>query len=1097
MNKKIIHTVFESTAEKYPAKTALRHDNITMSYSELNSTANQLAFLLKNLFINKGSTVAVLTSPGIALIQSVLAIFKCGGIYLPIDISQAEERTVQSFTDCLPEVVITDPENADQVKIMISDLGLAVNWLVICGPVKWELYKQKDNKFVPENINLRQFAKTNPELVSEPDDSNYIFYTSGSTGVAKAILGCNKGLGHFINWETEEFGITDACTVSLLSQFTFDASLRDIFLPLCNGGTLCIPSNDIKSNTLRLLEWIEESKISLIHCVPSLFRLMTKELENFAGKEKIRRQLAFILMAGEPLYGKDITGWRQVIGENTEIVNLYGTSETTLAKTFHRIKNLPSDPGQALHVGKPISHTVVAIFNDAALCGPGEIGEIFIKTPFMSKGYYKNEKLTNEIFVQNPLVKDRVDIMHRTGDFGRYAEDGNIEVLGRKDEQVKVNGIRVELGEIRKKVAVIKGIDEVEVMAHKNPNSENELVCYYSGEKYDSDVLKEKLKKTLNRAVTPAFFVYLEKFPLTINGKIDKKALPKPSALLIRDDEYEAPDGAMETRFEEMWIDILGLKRIGRHASFFMIGGSSLKAMQLISGIYKEYNVMIRINDVFAHQTIEKLAALVQSVTEKLEFSCIDPVPPAAYYDLSLAQKGVYLTCQSAKNLITFNIPLSYTLDGPLNKEAFQRAFETLVERHESLRTTFSMIQGMAKQKIHSPAAFNFSVSYSDIRDDRHKQETALNMADQQATTVFNLNTGPLIKASLVRLENEKHVFLLTMHHIISDGWSMEILIQEIITLYNAFNRQQNNPLLPLKIQYKDYVGWQQKQLAADLMNQSRNFWLSNFEEEIPLLQFPADFSRTGKSSFEGVTKNYVIKKSLVKEIKAACTGSGTTLFMFLLSAVNALVYRYTGRKDIVFGSPIAGRSHSDLENQVGLFVNMLMFRTKFQSGITFQELLTNVKNNALEAYNHSMYPFAQLVEDIDAVYGRNMNNFFDIAVQLQNAKFNKTKTLQFDGIKVDNFLPNSYSSKFELTFNFEDLEEEEEISLDIEYKTSLFKETTINKLKEDLFMLLEMVTKDQSLTLRQIRNELASKDDNQPMDLLGAVIEKGISTDY
>ena len=322
-------------------------------------------------------------------------------------------------------------------------------------------------------------------------------------------------------------------------------------------------------------------------------------------------------------------------------------------------------------------------------------------------------------------------------------------------------------------------------------------------------------------------------------------------------------------------------------------------------------------------------------------------------------------------------------------------------------------------------------------------------------------------------------------------------LIQEIITLYNAFNRQQSNPLAPLMIQYKDYAGWQQKQLAADLMNQSRNFWLSNFEDEIPSLRFPADFQRTGKTNFEGVAKNYIIRKGLVKEIKAACAESGTTLFMFLLSAVNALVYRHTGRKDIVLGSPIAGRSHVDLENQVGLFVNMLMFRTKFQSDTTFQELLTHVKNNALEAYNHSMYPFAQLVEDIDAVYGRNMNNFFDIAVQLQNAKFNKTKTLQFDGIKVDNFLPNSYSSKFELTFNFEDLEEEEEISLDIEYKTSLFKETTINKLKEELFMLLEMVTKDQSLTLRQIRNELANRDDNQPMGLLGAVIEKGISTDY
>ena len=1097
MNKKIIHTVFEATAEKYPAKIALRHGIVTMSYSELNNSSNQLAYLLKSLEVARGSIVAVLTDPGIALIQSVLAIYKCGAVYLPVDINQAEERVMQSFTDCMPEVVVTDPENAIQVKLLISEFSVPVKWLVVCGQYKWELYKLENSKWIENNISRDNYAIANPELVSEPDDSNYIFYTSGSTGVAKAILGCHKGLGHFINWETEEFGINGNCTVSLLSQFTFDASLRDIFLPLCAGGTLCIPSADIKTNTTLLLEWIEENKITLIHCVPSLFRVMTRELESFPGSTKIREHLAFILMAGEPLYVKDISNWRQVMGTGTEIVNLYGTSETTLAKTFHRIKNIPADPAQALHVGKPISHTVVAILNEDVLCGSGEIGQIFIKTPFMSKGYYKNEKLTNEVFVQNPLVKDRVDIMHRTGDFGRYTADGNIEVLGRKDDQVKVNGIRVELGEIRRKVAAIEGIDEVEVMAHKNPNAENELVCYYTGEKYDADVLKGQLKKTLNRAVTPAFFVHLEKFPLTINGKVDKKSLPKPSALLINEEEYEAPLDELEARLEEMWISILGLKKIGRHASFFQIGGSSLKAMLLISAIYKQYNVMIKINDVFVNQTIQKMALLVQSVTEKKEFTNIEPVPVAADYDLSLAQKGVYLTCQSAKDLITYNIPLSYLITGPLDKEAFQKTFETLVKRHESLRTTFSMIKGAPRQIVHTAEEFNFSVSYTDIRNDEYKQQTALNMADQQAMMVFDLANGPLIKASLLQLEDNKHVFLFTMHHIISDGWSMEILIQEIIALYNAFNRKEENPLEPLKIQYKDYVGWQQKQLAGDMMNKSRNYWLSAFEEEINALQFPADFPRSEKADFEGVAKNYTISSDLVRDIKKVCRETDTTLFMFLLSAINALAYRYTGRKDTVFGSPIAGRAHSDLENQVGLFVNMLLFRTKFKSDDSFRELLAKVKSNAMEAYQHSMYPFAQLVEDIDAVYGRNMNNCFDVAVQLQNAKFSKTKNLQFDQLAIDNFLPNSYSSKFEITFNFEDLEEEGVLTLDIEYKTGLFKETTIDKLKEELFALLEMVTKDPAATISQLRNELAGKDNNQPSNLLGALIEKGISTDY
>lgn len=1097
MNKKIIHTVFEATAIKYPAKIALRHGLVAMSYSELNNSSNQLAYLLKKLEVVRGNIVAVLTDPGIALIQSVLAIYKCGAIYLPVDINQAEERVMQSFTDCMPEVVVTDPENAVQVKLLISEFSLPVKWLVVCGQYKWESYKHEDSKWIENNIRQDVCEIANPELVSEPDDSNYIFYTSGSTGVAKAILGCHKSLGHFINWETEEFGIDENCTVSLLSQFTFDASLRDIFLPLLAGGTLCIPSVDIKTNTKLLLEWVVENKITLIHCVPSLFRVITKELENFPGIETIRKHLAFILMAGEPLYAKDITNWRQVMGSGTEIVNLYGTSETTLAKTFHRIKNIPADPAEALHVGKAISHTVVAILNEDVLCGSGEIGQIFIKTPFMSKGYYKNEKLTSEVFVQNPLVKDRVDIMHRTGDFGRYTADGNIDVLGRKDDQVKINGIRVELGEIRRKVAAIYGIDEVEVMAHKNSNAENELVCYYTGEKYNVDILKEHLKKTLNRAITPAFFVHLEKLPLTINGKVDKKSLPKPSALIINEEEYEAPLNELEASLEEMWMRILGLKKIGRHASFFQIGGSSLKAMLLISAIYKQYNVMVKINDVFVNQTIQKMALLVQSVTEKKEFTNIELVPLAEDYDLSFAQKGVYLTCQSAEDLITYNIPLSYLITGPLDKEAFQKTIETLVNRHESLRTTFSMIRGVPRQIVHVAEDFNFSFSYTDIRSDECKQQTAMSMANQQAMTVFDLTSGPLLRTSLLQLENNKYVFLFTIHHIISDGWSMEIMIQEIITLYNTFSRKEENPLEPLRIQYKDYVGWQQQQLTGDMMNKSRNYWLSAFEEEVPPLQFPADFSRNEITDFEGLAKSYTISVDLLRSIKKVCTETDTTLFMFLLSAINALAYRYTGRKDTVFGSPIAGRAHSDLENQVGLYVNMLLFRTKFQPDDSFRELLAKVKTNAIQAYQHSMYPFTQLVEDIDAVYGRKMSNYFDVAVQLQNAKFSKTKSLQFDQLTIDNFLPNSYSSKFEITFNFEELEEDSVLMLDIEYKTSLFKESTIDRLKEELFVLLEMVAKNPAITINQVRSELVDRDKCQPINFLGALIEKGISTDY
>lgn len=1097
MNKKIVHTVFEHIAEKHPDKIAVRNENTTISYRDLNYCANQLSRCLQTLGVEKGNIVGVFTVPGISLVQSVLGIFKAGGVYLPVDINLAEAGLRQVFSDCQPGILIAGEENAAAVKSLVVKHGLDIKYLIVCSAGNPVIYRKDGIKFLKENTDFSSFSSANPELISEPDDSNYIFYTSGSTGVAKAILGCHKGLGHFINWEIGEFGLDDTCTSSFLSQFTFDASLRDIFVPLCAGGTLCIPSAETKTNTLQLLEWINENNISLVHCVPSLFRLMVKELESFNYRDNIAQHLQYILMAGEPLYAKDINNWRTVMGDKTELVNLYGTSETTMAKTFHRIKQIPGDSAQAIHVGKPISNTVVAVFNGSTPCSPGEIGEIYIKTPFMTKGYYNNDQQTKEVFVQNPLVTDRTDIMHKTGDFGKYNEDGTIEVLGRKDEQVKVNGIRVELGEIRKKVSGIEHIEEVEVIAIKKNDMGNDLVCYYTGKNYNTDELKELLKATLNQNITPAYFIHLEKFPLTLNGKIDKKALPRPEELVIREEDYVPSQGEIEHQLEAMWVEILGLKKTGRAVSFFKIGGNSIKAMQLISKIYKAFHVEVKITEIFSNQTIQKLAELIQDTGQKQQFSGITPSEQREHYDLSLAQKGVYLACQAGTDHIAYNIPLSYQLEGRLNAGNFIKAFETLVSRHESLRTTFFMNGGVPVQKVHEATSFSFTVEYTDLRDDSNNSETARRMADEQATAVFELENGPLIKASLLRLADENYVFLLTMHHIISDGWSMEMLVYEIVTLYNAFNDGKTNPLSPLRIQYKDYVAWQKKQMTDEAMAKSREYWFSQFEDELPSTKLPADFPRSGTPDFEGAAKNYRISRSLTKSIKQFCAESDSTLFMFLLNAVNILVYRYTSQKDIVLGSPISGRSHSDLEDQIGLFVNMLVFRTKVRSEMTFAELLAAVKDNATEAYQHSMYPFAQLVEDIDSVYSRNGENIFDIVVQLQNAKLNKTKNLQFDGVKVKNYLPNSYTSKFDITFNFEDLEDEESISLDIEYKTGLFSESTINRLKEDLVKLFTIATENNVLTLKEMRNALLNQGDQRQVNRVVAIMEKGISTDY
>lgn len=1072
MNKKIVHTVFESVAEKYPQHTAVKDGLASITYGALNSSANYLANLLKQCGVVKDSIVGVFAQPGISLIQSVLAVFKTGGIYLPVDITHASKRLQQIMSDCQPEVLVLDEQQLEAVKSLAADSSY-VKYLVVYKEQQFEVLKRKGAKYevYDELPDTDIFA--NPELLVTGDDSNYIFYTSGSTGAAKAILGCHKSLAHFIDWETKEFGVDSSFQVSMLSQFTFDASLRDIFIPLCSGGTLCIPTAEIKGNTLRLLEWMADNKISLVHCVPSVFKLLTKEAKHFEAREKIRRSLKYILMAGEPLYVKDVTAWRSVMGETTELVNLYGTSETTLAKTFHRIGSLPDQPAQAIHAGKPISNTVVAILNGNNPCNPGEVGEIYIRTPFITKGYYKNEELTREVFVQNPLVTDRIDIMHRTGDFGRYFEDGNIEVLGRKDEQIKVNGIRVELGEIKKAVAGIAGVEETEVIAYKNADGENELVCYYTGIEQTVEQMKQLLQTELNSSVIPAYFMYLSSLPLTVNGKVDKKSLPRPSEFLIDEQSYEAPASDMEYKIEGMWMDILGLKRIGRKVSFFRIGGNSLKAIQFISRVYKEFEILLKFNDIFIHQTIAELAVFIGSKNKKA-YEEISPVAKSAYYDVSLAQKRLYIVSQFQQDQVAYNIPVSYIFEGNLNVPSFNRAFEALIARHESLRTTFTTIEGLPKQRVHEAAEFPFNVSYTDLRGQKNNMDIAATLADEQALTPFDLAKGPLIKASLIQLDTNKYVFVLTMHHIVSDGWSMEVLVHDVLALYNAFANNAPDPLQPLRIQYRDYSAWQKKNFTENALNRSRKYWLTKLEGDLSVLDLPTDYARPDQETYEGRALNYIIDKDLSKKLRDACSAGDVTLFMYLLSLVNVLMYKYTGQKDILLGSPIAGRPHQDLEDQIGFFVNMIVFRTQLEPDSSFASLLADTRKSASGAYEHEMYPFIQLAEDLNLAGGQ--ENLFNVVVQLQNAKLQRVKNKSLEGITVNNFRPNSYTSKFDLTFNFEDLQDEGVIIMDIEFKSGLFREGTIHKMKEDLFRLMQLAASDASLTIRQLKSDISTQ---------------------
>jgi amino acid adenylation domain-containing protein len=1052
MNKDLIHNIFEYQVGKSSDNIAIEEGAKKITYLDLNRQVNNLAHTLRELQVNKETVVATVLPSSINLVSSLLAIFKSGGIYLPLDLSFSIKRQTQIFSNTSCKIIITNRGLKAPLLALLKEIDVEIDHLIVFEENGFNLYNFIDNAYQLQNPFTHNFE--NLPTVSSGEDGCYLVYTSGSTGEGKAILGCHKGLTQFIQWETKEFQIDESIRVGQLSQITFDASLRDILLPLSNGGTLCIPPADIKSNIEQLINWLEEASIHLVHSVPSIFRLITKQLSH-DRPNPVFKKLKYVFLAGEIIYSRDIQRWREKVGEHVDIINLYGTSETTMAKTFHVIRDIPEDPSKMIHVGKPIDNAFIAIINNNQLCRIGEIGEIYIKTSYMSKGYYKNSELTEQLFVQNPLIKDRKDIIYKTGDLGRYLKDRSVEVLGRLDDQVKINGIRVELKEVEKAVLQVEGINEVVVIAHKDEEGRNDLICYYTNPNISQEDIREQLKVYLNEAIIPSYFIYLEEFPLSINGKIDKKALPKPEALIINDEDYEEVQNEGERVLEGIWKEVLKIGRIGRKISFFKIGGTSLKAIQVISRIYNDFKVSIKISEFFSNPTIKQLDVLIAN-TKKEEFEKILPVDKQEYYDVSNGQKRLWLVNQFEGETNAYNLPAASIFEGDLNRDAFERSLYSIVDRHEILRTTFSVVHGVLKQKVNSLKASNFRVQFFDLRSNEKAEGTIGRIHTEAIETPFNLETGPLLRACLIQVEDKKYVFSFVMHHIISDNWSQKLLVNELLILYNAFNKGLENPLQPLGIQYRDYAAWQNAALKSDKLKQSEEYWLKQFKEEIPVLDLKPDHPKSLTKTNKGAKVRFNIDPILYSKISNLSKEQDCSLFMTLLASFNAFLFKYYGYKDIVVGAPTAGRYHTDLENQIGFYVNTLALRSSVDENESFVSLLKKVKDNVLLAYEHEIYPYNSLVEKLNIEGTRSNFPLFNIVVNMSTMS-SKDMAPKMENITTKNYDLGFVKATGDLRIIFFQIDENIEVIF--EYNTDLFVQSRMERMVQYFEVLLNSIS--------------------------------------
>lgn len=1088
MNKKVLHSVIDHIAEQRADAIAIMERSRNLNYSGLRSFSNRIGNNLVNLGAKKGDIVGVYLESGINYVSSILGVNKAGGLFMPMELLYPVKRMEYLLEKMRPSIVITQQVYvADLLKIYRDAPNGIVLKNILLLPVdseRIEVLEIEDNEIKNTSIGVQDDSALAVEV--DGDDSNYILYTSGSTGQPKAIEGCHKSLSHFIHWEKGELNLDETVRVSQLAPISFDVSLRDIFVPLICGGTLCVPERNIKREPMQLLNWIGETSVTLIHTVPSIFRLMTSSLKEHTVLQNSIEQISYILLAGEALYGRDVVEWRAIAGNKATLINLYGPTETTLAKLYNRIDDVIADPAAIIPLGKPISNTAVIIISDNEFCNTGIIGEIHIKTPFRSKGYYKDEEQTKSRFIQNPLHKDYEDIVYKTGDLGRYLENGNVEFIGREDGQIKIRGNRVELSEVEKVLMGYEGMKQVVVMPIKRLEADDVLSCYYIEDStVDESSLRSYVHDYLPDYMHPSYYLRMDEFPLNLNGKIDKRSLPRPEDLLYEKLSYEAPANELEEKIATIWSNILGLKRVGVLNSFFELGGHSLTATRVVSRIFQELEKEISLKDFFDHPTVRSLSILLTSKANTT-YCAIEPVPEQEHYDASHAQKRLWITDQLYGS-IPYHMSGGCYINKALDVEAFNKVFQTIVERHESLRTTFVEIKGEPRQKIH--AISNFKLEYFNLVDDTLKEQKVADLIKLELTTPFNLKTGPLLRAKLIQLEEQKYLVLFNVHHIVSDGWSTAVLIKEVLVLYEAYRKGEDNPLSPLRIHYKDFAFWQNN-LILDTKKRYQSYWHEKLGGDIPALRMPTDYKRPEIKTYEGAKYSFKFDKQMSDDVRKLCVSNEVSLFMFFLAIIDVQLSHLSGQKDILVGSPIAGRNHTELENQIGFYLNNLIVRNAVDRTLTFREFLKQVKQSTLEAYEYQEYPYDKLVEELKPETLEGRNPFYDVLLVMNNEGLNgdmdEMKKLQ-DILGISELQSDERTSKLDVSFFIDD---EPCIGVTLEYSVELFKESTMAKMKDEMMEIVSMTLENSDMNLGDMAWALSGVDKTEMLGTMNEISE-------
>lgn len=1037
MKHEPVQRIFDRMAETTPEQVAISCGDTRITYGELKRRTDKLSHLLIAGGAKKDTIVAILLDSKVDAITSIIAVLKAGAVFVPFDPLLPELRLETMIGEVAPDLYISE-----------SSLLSRLNGVAPDKVLNLDQYRRLDQLALDGDIAAKTAAP------AAPDDFCYVYFTSGSTGRPKSIAGRLKGIDHFIRWQIDTLRIGKNDRVSQLLPLSFDGSLRDIFVPLCAGGTICVPPyNELVTDAKELVAWLEQEAISVIHCVPTLFRAILNE-ELHAGQLDALR---YILMAGEAVLPADVGRWKAIFGERVKLINLYGTSETTMAKFIYEVQ--PGDEKRwSVPVGKPMPGArALVVDEEGRICPTGVIGEIYISTPYRSHGYYKQPELTAEVFIKNPFSNDPNDIVYKTGDLGRLLDDGNVELLGRKDQQVKIRGVRVELDELNSAVRGFADVKEVAVIDRKDASGANFLCAYVVGnEDLKLDALRAYLQERLPGAMVPSAFVVMEKLPRTVSGKIDRRALPQLQERTGRG-EYVEPSTASEQTVAGIWADLLGLPKISLNDNFFELGGHSLLATRVMVRVRKTTGVELPLRALFENPTVAKLASYIDSSAPESTASLppILPVSRDRELPLSFAQQRLWFMEQLKPGDPLFHSFQALLIDGPLDVRALELSLNEIIRRHEVLHTVFDTVAGLPVQRVapFTPMSLR-TMNVSDVPQADHSS-TLTQLAADERQQPFDLARGPLIRALLVALGEQEHALLLTLHHIVSDGWSMGILCREMQTLYDAFASGTPAPLPALPVQYADFSVWQREHLEGEALDEQLSYWRTQLANVSSVLELPSDRRRPEIASFRGGRVTFDLPVELTQQLKTLSQREGVTLFMVLLAALDALLYRYSGQTDIAVGTAIANRNRDETEGLIGFFVNMLVMRTDLSGNPAFLDLLQRVKQMTLAAYQHQDVPFEQIIEMLQPQRSLNRTPLYQIEFTLQNAP---VEPLEVRGLRFAPLDVQAMSSDTDL--NLMMTETESALAGYVVYSIDLFDATTIERMMGHFHNLLEEIVK-------------------------------------